>query len=173
MNDTKNPTTEEKEIFLTCSVSKVRTMTEHMDTQLNIIIGISSAIFVFSASHYDSQKSITFLLLTLFCSLSAVVGIVAIHPFKFMRKRAGKEGVVYNHTVNNHESHDHYCETLADAVKDEKSIIREYAIEIYNLYKFYYRPKRELYILSRNILLLGIILSAFSIAISFIISIGK
>lgn len=164
------PTLEEKEIFLSNSINKVRQMTDHMDTQLNILIGISSAIFVFSASQYDSKHSYMFLILALFAACSALIGIVAVHPFKFMRKRGAAEGVVYNRIVSQFPSHKDYAEALTKAVENEQNIIEQYAIEIYNLYKFYYRPKRDLYILTRNVLIAGIFLSIIGLIITFILT---
>lgn len=49
-----------------------------------------------------------------------------------------------------------YTEEIQKLTTDKDAMVEQYSIEIYNLAKYYYRPKRKLFHLSRNILLIGL-----------------
>ncbi len=155
---------EEQQAFLSIVVEKVRAMAQHMDSQLNILLGADLAIFVYATSQYNTHRSVVFFTLALFAALSACISLIAIHPFKFMRKRGEVESIMYNRSVIRYPSHEGYREALAEVLNDSNEMLNQYSLEIYNVYKFYYRPKRDLYTLARNTLLVGVVVSFLGFA---------
>jgi ABC-type transport system involved in cytochrome bd biosynthesis fused ATPase/permease subunit len=132
----------------------------HIDTQANIIIGISSALFLFSGTQIEKGENEYFLFtLAVFSALSAFTGLMAIHPPEFMRKRGQKESLFYNRKVASFRSAEDYSPEMEKILETEESITREMTTEIYNLYKYYYRPKRNLFNVARNIFITGVFLS--------------
>ncbi|OHA62824.1 MAG: hypothetical protein A3E07_01765 [Candidatus Wildermuthbacteria bacterium RIFCSPHIGHO2_12_FULL_45_9] len=163
----KSKLTEPSEQFLDGLLSRAYDFAQHLDNQTSILVGVSSAIFVFSLSLVvEQQGSFPFLILGIFAGCAALVGLFAVHPPKFMRKRGQEESLMYNKSIAGFASSSEYGEALEKIVDDKRAVIHEYAKEIYNVSKFYYRPKRKLFHLSRNILLIGIIVSLFVFLLS-------
>lgn len=156
--------------FLNEITGKIGTMTEHIDNQVNILIGISSAIFLFSVNGYISYSRYPILILAIFAAASTCVGLVAIHPFRFMRKRGSVESIMYGKKVTGCKDASEYEEILQETMDSRDKIIHEYSIEIYNRHKYYYQPKRRLYTLTRNVLMLGIILSIVTFVAEWLIN---
>lgn len=151
-------------------LDKTTKLIQHLDTQTNILIGISSAIFVFMTAglKYGSLNT-SLLVLGVFSATAALVGLFAIHPPRFMRKKGQKESVMYNKAIGNFQSHTIYKKKLEKIFGSRDEILDQYAMEIYNLAKYYYQPKRKIFKLSRNILLTGIILSLLISFLSFVL----
>jgi hypothetical protein len=126
-------------------------------------VGLSSGLAILSASQIKAEN-ITFIaplfLLASFSLLSASIGIFALIPPKFMRKKGQKESLLYNKEIARC-----YCEQYKKDIKsislDLNKIIDEYSLEIYNICRYYYRPKRRLFKLSRLFLCSGIFISFF------------
>lgn len=133
----------------------------HLDTQTNILVGVSSAIFLFSISSFlEITKDAAFLVLAVFSALSALVGLFAIHPPRFMRKRGQTESLMHHKHIVSFRSPKEYSQKLLQIIGDKRRVTEEFATEIYNVSKYYYRPKRKLFHLARNLLFLGILASA-------------
>ena len=145
--------------FMGSILDKSTSFTQHIDSQVNILIGLSSAIFAFSVTKITGNDSIVFLILGLFASVSTIIGLLAIHPPRSMRKRGQRESLMYNKKINSFDSPAEYKNRLEKLLGDPAAITEQYALEIYNMNKFYYRPKRALYKWSRNMFLMGIALS--------------
>ncbi|MBI4276499.1 hypothetical protein HY629_01525 [Candidatus Uhrbacteria bacterium] len=146
--------------FLNGLMEKMSRQIQHLDTQVNILIGLSSAIVVIGVSRVQGTLALSPLLILSACAgISALVGLFAIHPPKFMRKRRQPESLFYNKTIMDFPSSTAYAQQLAHIVGDQDAMTKQYATEVYNLARFIYRPKRKLFKLARNILLLGIFLS--------------
>ena len=85
--------------FLNAVLQKSQSFTQHMDNQISILIGLSTAIFAFFASQLKNsvgQGNLPLVILTVFPLLSAVTGLFAVHPPRFMRKRNQPESLMYN-----------------------------------------------------------------------------
>jgi len=151
--------------FLTGIMQKASDFVRHLDSQANILISISSAIFLFSISRLYEQgiSYIPLVLLAFFAALSALVGLCAIHPPRFMRKQNQKESIMYGKAVSGFSSADAYQDALRDVLQDREKVLEQYATEIYNMHKYYYRPKRQLFNIARNLLLSGVLLSLLSL----------
>ncbi|MBI5153107.1 MAG: hypothetical protein HZA36_01470 [Parcubacteria group bacterium] len=155
--------------FLSAILEKTRSMVIHLDSQTNILIGISSAIFIFSAQRAQlSGENVLFFVLTIFSVSAALVALLAIHPPKNMRKRGQGESLMFNKKIMAFSTPAEYEHALGIILGDQNAMLREFSVEIYNLSKYYYRPKRSLFNLSRNILLFGIALSSLMFISRFI-----
>lgn len=153
-------TSEDLVLFLNALLEKTHGFVRHIDTQVNVLIAITSGVFVFSTSYLASGRILPhFIILGIFSSLSAVVSLFAVHPPRFMRKHGQRESLLYHKTATNFTSGQAYSRALATATKSRRSLLDQYALEIYNMNKFYYEPKRMLFKVARTTLLIGIILS--------------
>ncbi len=155
-SDTSHTDLQAQVAFLNSVHDKARQMVQHVDAQTNVLIAFSSAIFVYSISQVREREfEISYLVLALFSGASTLVSLFAIHPPRFLRKRGQHESVMYNHMIAKLASADMYAAELARTLASRDAMIAEYAKEIYNLCKLYYRPKRELFKLARHVLLMG------------------
>lgn len=145
--------------FLSSILEKIDAFARHIDTQVNILLGLSSAVFIFSASKIHQPEISSLFVIVIFSGLSAIIGLLAVHPPKFLRKRGQTESLFYNKKIISLSNPETYFDELNKIIGDSDSIVREFSIEIFNASKYYYRPKRRLFIWARNSLLLGIILS--------------
>jgi hypothetical protein len=151
--------------FLDAGMKKATEFVRHFDTQTNTVVGISSAIFIFSATRLvgASEISYVFLSLATFSGLSALTALYAIHPPKFMRKRGQEESLIYNGSAVRYTTPDEYYDAIISKTQTPDDIVKQMSLEIYNLYRYYYRPKRKLFKISRLLLIVGITLALVSL----------
>ena len=155
--------------FLNAFLDKSTKLVQHLDTQINILIGTSSAIFLFASSQSFGQSQFLnqhFIIITIASGLSAFIALFAIHPPRFMRKRGQAESVLYNKKISSLKSFKEFKSQVVDLTTNKDAMIEQYSIEIYNLAKYYYKPKRMLFHLSRNILMIGIVIYLLSFIIN-------
>lgn len=144
--------------FLNYIANKVTTLIAAIDTQVNILVGTSAAIFVFATSRVAGENtSFSSLILSIFAGLATIICLLAVHPPRIFRGRQGAEGLMNIHGIEKYADEAAYAKELKKVVEDKDKIVDQYSFEIYKRAKYYYRPKRRLYRLARNILLLGII----------------
>ena len=150
-------------LFMNSVSDKVTHMMTSFDTQINILVGIEMSICVLSITNLeDGKHTIAFFVLALFSAVATLVGLYAIHPPKKIIKQGQEESLFYNKKVVSFDSSKEYAQALMKMVGKHESIISEYAIEIYNTYKYHYRPRRELFKISRYIFIYGIIFTLLS-----------
>ena len=150
--------------YLNAILQKVSNHAEHVDSQTNIMIAISSGLFIFSASKiYTPQGTISWpmVIFIIFTGLAEIVAIFSVNPPRLMEKKP-KESVFYHREIASLPGADEYYQRLIHTTDDIHKIIKEYADEIYNLSKNSYLPKRKLFRLSRNLLILGVLFSALA-----------
>ena len=148
--------------FLSSILQKTENFARHMDNQTSILVGLSSALFVLSVSQIKIENGVfllPLLIFALFTLSSAIVAIFALIPPKFMRKRDQKESLLYNKKIAGFDSASQYFKELKKVAGDLDKITEQYSVEIYNICRYYYRPKRRLFKISRQLLCLGIFLS--------------
>jgi hypothetical protein len=152
------------------TLERMSEATQHLDHQTNIVIGISTAIFVFTASLLEKEEaSLALFIMMIFAASSSLAGLLAVHPPKYMRKRGQPESLLYRKVVQRFASAKHYEEAVTEAMASPSKIKEQYAIEIYNVSKYYYRPKRKLFHLSRKLLFYGIFLSLITFLLQILI----
>jgi len=147
--------------FLIGAIDKANSMVQHIDDQTNIIIGVGTAIFVFATARYDSagNNKLTFLILGTFAALSAIVGLFALHPPRFMRKKGQGESLMFPTHIAGVSDIKAYTALMEKAVKSQTEVVAECSKELYNISRYYYVPKRSLYRRSRDLLMSGIVIS--------------
>ena len=156
--------------FLRGLVEKEVAFTHHLDSQTHILIGISSALFFLSITSFQGGKEeLSLLIIGVFSALSTLVGLMSIHPPRFMRKQGQEESLMFSKNISKFASSEEYTKELTKVVTNHEKIIEQFGKELYNLSKYYYRPKRILYRLSRNLLLLGIGLGLFSFLVEILV----
>jgi hypothetical protein len=146
--------------FLDSVLDKTVSYAHHMDNQIQILVGISSAVFVFAATQFGEKGDLFLLVLATFSIISAIVALLAIHPPRFMRKRGQPESIMYDKQIISFSSSQNYTQEILKIVEDPDKILQQYATEIFNISKYYYRPKKTLFRIARTIFLSGFILSA-------------
>ncbi len=156
--------------FLKGLVEKEVGFTHHLDSQTHILIGISTALFFLSvASFQDGKEELSLLIIGLFSALSTLVGLLSIHPPRFMRKYGQEESIMFSKNIAHYSSAQEYSKELTKVVTNHEMVVDQFGIELYNLAKYYYRPKRVLFRLSRNLLFFGIALGLFSFLIEILV----
>jgi len=156
-------------VFLNEITGKIGRMTEHVDNQVNILIGFASAIFLFTVNGYLTYHEYPMLVLAGFAAASICVGLIAIHPFRFLRKRGTVESIMYEKKITSCKAASEYEAILQETMASRDRIIHEYSIEIYNRHRYYYQPKRRMYALTRNLLMIGIALTVVAFIIDWLI----
>lgn len=152
-----------QEGFLEITLDRISEMCQHLDHVTNILIGISVAVFLFSASELQQHHDdVALIIIAVAAGLSALVGLLAIHPPRFMRKQGQTESLAYNKIIASFENAAAYEAALKEVTHDEAAVEHQYATEIYNLSRYYYRPKKILFHFARTILFVGIALSLAS-----------
>jgi len=145
-------------VFMNSVMSKATGIILHFDTQTNILIGISTAISAFAISNIKSGSSV-FSTLAFFSIISVAIGLYAVHPPKFLRKKGQRESLLYNRKIAGFNDSKEYATEIKKIIDDKDALIEEYSNEIYNIYKYHYRPKRVLFKISRDFLIAGILIS--------------
>jgi hypothetical protein len=143
-------------------LQKINSNAEHIDVQINSLVILSSAVFVFSAQYYlssGSSQNIYALILAIFSSLASIVGLLALNPPRFMDKKGQKESALYVRHIASYTTQEEYSKKLCDVVSNEENVTDEYALEIYNLSKYSYLPKRNLFNMAKNYLIAGFLIS--------------
>lgn len=153
--------------YLATFIEKSQQMAQALDTQINILIGIALAVFAFISSQFLTTHNVGYLTASIFVALSAVASLVAIHPPKFFRKKVKgyekKKSSLFAASIAEYSSSTEYAVELIKAVKSRTIIMEQCAIDIYNISTYYYLPKRKLFILSRNLFLIGVMIGIISI----------
>jgi hypothetical protein len=138
-------------------MTKATTFVMHFDTQANILIGINLAVLGISLSSINGgNHEVPLYFVTFFSFLSLICSLYTIHPPSFLRKRGQKESLFYNKKINSFSSPEEYSKAIVETLNNKDDLILNYSTEIYNLYKYSYRPKRNLFKISRNLLMIGI-----------------
>ena len=160
--------------FLDSILDRTNSLAQHIDNQIQILIGISSAIFIFSAGRLYGEGGkieLPLLVLAIFSIVSTISGLFAVHPPLSMREKGRIESLkslMYNKRIISFPSSSEYGEELLKTIKNPEEIVKQYATEIYTLSKYYYIPKRKLFHLTRDIFFLGFIISFLVLILNFL-----
>lgn len=151
--------------FLEGSMGKIIDSTRNVDNHCNVLIGLSTGIFALSLNEILQTENfhLTLMIIAGFSALSSVIALCAIRPLRFMVKRGQEESLLYPRKISSFKSAKEYSRKLMKVLETDDDIFYQYSIEIYNLSKFYYQPKRKLFAASRNIFLLGVVSSLFTL----------
>lgn len=145
--------------FLNANLEKSTVLSTRIDDQINILLGLSTAVFIFATSHIDGNEYWT-AALAFFSGISMIVGLFAIHPPRVFSQVGQDESILYNkNIVHKFKDARAYSKALMKITNDKKLVVDQYATEIFNVYKYYYLPKRELFKFARFLLVTGAMIS--------------
>lgn len=145
------------------TLKKLIDLSRQIDMQVNMITSLSSVLLAFSVTQIIQQhEPITFAVLSV-CMVCAVISaLFAAHPPRFMRRAGQHQSAMYSKSIARYPSAVEYEAQLRSFLSDADAMVGEYAREIYNLSKYYYIPKRKLYLISRNFFVSGIALATIT-----------
>ncbi len=147
-------------MFLSSILDKAKSYTNHIDLQINILVGLCSGLLIVSLPRLQDGVFKTPLIILIFAVIVALFTcILAIHPPRFMRKRDQEESLLYNKKITSFDSAHTYAERLTTAIDSPEEIINQFALEIYNSYKYYYQPPRSFFKLARSFVVYGLAIS--------------
>ena len=158
--------------FLSSMLQKSISFAQHMDNQTSILVGLSSGIFILAVSQVRGENgliSLPLLVLAIFSLLSALIALFAILPPRCMRKKGQEESLLYNKEIASFASASRYCKELIKVSGSMDEIIKQFSLELYNLSRFYYQPKRRLFKYARHLLLFGILISLIMMSAGFVL----
>jgi hypothetical protein len=147
--------------FLDGLTSKIIDATRNIDNHANVLIGLNTGIFLLSINEVfqvDHLK-LTFAVVAAFSALSAFVALLAIRLPKAVVNKKHNESLFYARRIASFSSAKEYAKKLRQLLKNEDDFFEQYSLEIYNLSKYYYIPKRRVLSWARYIFVFGVILS--------------
>ena len=147
--------------FLDGLTSKIIEATRNIDNHANVLIGINTGILLLAVNEVFQVEhlKLTFAVVAIFSALSAFIGLLSIRLPKVLVNKKHKESLFYARTIAGFSSAKEYAKSLRKILEDEDDFFEQYSLEIYNLSKYYYIPKRRLLSWSRYIFIFGVIAS--------------
>lgn len=143
----------------------------NIDHQINILIGFCVAIFLFAVSELKHNAyELSFLIMAVMAAVASLIALLAVHPPRFSRKRGQAESFIYNKEITSLRRGPEYVQKLRDILGHRGRVEEQYGLEIYNLYRYYYRPKRRMFHWARNMLLGGLGLSLVSFIVTWLLA---
>ncbi|MEN8252546.1 MAG: hypothetical protein ABFQ53_03135 [Patescibacteria group bacterium] len=151
--------------FLEGLTKKTIDATHTVDNHANVMIGINTGIFIFVNSQLFVADSlhVTMGVVALFSAGSALAAVFATRlprSLLFFKRRSHEKSVLHAQQIAQFESANVYAEKLEEMMSSEKEMIRQHALEAYNLSKYYYVPKRQMLSLSRYLFVVGVLFSS-------------
>ncbi|MSU74331.1 hypothetical protein EXS57_00960 [Candidatus Kaiserbacteria bacterium] len=151
-------------------MQKAVAFSNQIDTQANVFIGLNLAVLGFLISYvtkYGSAVTLAELVPQAFAILSLTSATLAIHPPAFLRNRKNdKQSLFYNRTINRLDQAS-YLTAIENVAADDKKLLEQVSLEIYNMYKYYYSPKRRFLNYAKNLFLVSVLLQFVIIAFAF------
>jgi len=149
--------------ILTNMMNKMVQDNSTLDNEINILLGLNSAIFVFTATQIErNPDSAAILTILIFSAIASLSALLAIHPPKIFRRSTDERSLLSPDKIMSMDSFSRYKNELETTFADREKIIEEYALTIWNFSR-YRKSKRVLFNISRNVLFLGISLSLFAL----------
>src|SRR5688572_30804746 len=117
--------------FLDTILEKSTVLSSRIDDQLNILLGLGTAIFIFSAAKIDFDSNYWWLILAIFSGLSTVAGLFAVHPPRFLSKVGQTESLMYNkYIARKFKNSKEYGAKLLETITNKEAIVHQYATEV-------------------------------------------
>jgi len=148
--------------FLQGLTEKIIDATRNVDNHANVMVGINTGILMLAISEIfqvDHLK-ITFGVVAIFSAVSVFVALCAIRLPKFLVNKKHEESLFYARRIAKFSSADEYSQQLRKILSNDDAFFKEYSLEVYNLSRYYYIPKRRLLSWSRYIFVFGVMASA-------------
>ncbi len=148
--------------FLEGLTKKVIDAAHTVDSHANVMVGINTGIFVLVISMLFEVEvlRVTMGMVAIFSALSAIFAIFAIRlPHIFVHNEREKS-LLHAPRIAEFGSAESYADELQKMLNNDQEIFRQHALEVYNLSRYYYIPKRKMLSYSRLFFLCGVIASA-------------
>ncbi|MEA3323054.1 MAG: DUF5706 domain-containing protein [Patescibacteria group bacterium] len=147
--------------FLNNLSEKIIDVTHTVDTHANIMIGINTAIFAFVVSklfEVDTLR-ITMGIVAIFSACSALAAVSATRLPHFFSKTKHEKSILHAPRIAQFNSANEYAGALKKMTQSKDETFRQHALEVYNMSKYYYLPKRRMLAWSRYFFVFGVMLS--------------
>jgi len=164
INESKEISQAELE-FLEGILQRNHSFAQQLDTYADIMIALSTAIFIFSFSQLRADYALFWVVLGLTGGIVTIVALLMIKPPAVLRKKGQVESIMFKTKIASFGSAREYEDSLTKTLRDRQGTIEQYSREIYNVTKYYYEPKKFLFRIARNVLLLGIVLTIVLFAV--------
>lgn len=153
--------------FLNSTSEKIIDTTRNVDSHSNVLLGLSMAVFALALNEMmaSDKLHLTLSVVAFFSGLSSIIALMSIRPPRILTKRGQRESLMYTGKISSFKSSKEYSKALRKSLSNDDCFFHEYAMEIYNLSRYYYIPKRRLFSLSRNIFLFGVVMGLFVLLI--------
>ena len=159
MADDNQQITEEEIILLEGILNRNYSYAKQLDTYANIMIALSSAIFIFAFSQLRDERSLFWMVLGLTTGVATILSLIMVRPPRSLRKQGQEESLMYSREIMSFASPLEYNRKLRLVLTNREEIIDEYSKEIFNLTKYYYLPKKLIFRIAKGVLLTGMSIS--------------
>lgn len=148
--------------FLQGLTEKIIDTTRNLDSHANVMVGINTGIFMLAVSEIFQVEhlKLTFGVVAIFSAVSAFIGLLAIRLPNMLVNKKHKESNFYARSIANFPSAKAYSKKLREILSSDDAFFEEYSLEVYNLSRYYYIPKRRLLSWSRYVFVFGVMASA-------------
>ncbi len=132
-----------------------------VDNHANVMIGINTGVFIFVMTQLLAGEGFHFTLsvVAFFSVISVVCGLFAIRLPRFMGRVTRERSLLHTNRILEFGSAEAYADELQKMLVDDREIFRQHALEVYNLSKYYYTPKRKMLSYARLAFLCGVLAS--------------
>ena len=132
---------------------------QQLDSYANIMIALSSAVFIFSFSELQEDHSLFWLFLGTTMGVATILSLLLVRPPRALRKRGQIESAMYSRRIVAFGSPEAYRAELARVLGSGDEMLTQYSREIYNLTRYYYLPKKFLFRWANVVLMTGMSVS--------------
>ena len=143
--------------FLTDILRKQIDLRNQLETRANVTMGFSATIVAFTMNYFIQGKETFGSVIIMFASMLAILSsLLSLKPPKLFSRKGQKQSVFY-HTAISSVSPEKYISSLQKITSNEKTVIEQYGLEIYNLTKHSIHYKKFFAHIAIQILVVGLI----------------
>ena len=143
--------------FLTDILRKQIDLRNQLETRANVTMGFSATIVAFALNYFIQGKETIGSSIILFAAMLAIISsLLSLKPPKLFSRKGQKQSVFY-HTAISSVSPEKYISSLQKITSNEKTVIEQYGLEIYNLTKHSIHYKKFFAHIAIQILVVGLI----------------
>jgi hypothetical protein len=143
--------------FLTDILRKQIDLRNQLESRANVTMGFSATIVAFTMNYFLQGKETIGSVIIMFASMLAILSsLFSLKPPKLFSRKGQKQSVFYHTAISSVEP-DKYIASLQKITSNEKTVIEQYGLEIYNLTKHSIHYKKLFAHLAIQILVVGLI----------------
>ena len=154
--------------FLTDILRKQIDLRNQLESRANVTMGFSATIVAFTMNYFLQGKETIGSVIIMFASMLAILScLFSLKPPKLFSRKGQRHSVFY-HTAITGFSPEKYIETLQKLTQNEKTVIEQYGLEIYNLTKHSIYYKKFFAHLAIQILVIGLVVGTLVTVVQFL-----